>query len=319
MPYTLVCKKDVPKRLLVSHSEWSQRLMTVEHRSHPHPRTGLHRQDWHSWEVPRGFYSTSATPALCFYQDDGTYQAMKRDVCQGFYTNKGFIPRWVNCTYREKQNSSCFLKHSLMSSVDTVELPSPERDHIHHQLPLSWQQDQARTHLIQEWIPLGKTKRKSSCKMLEDPQITSSQNDSDPPFWPHVEAILEFLGYTWTCQSSNLATPHLEQLQGGYRHWQQHLNFNTHQTLHRFGIPDLQLPGQFHLLTPHQLLCHSLWLHRMGNTSLHTACSCPLRSLCYLPKEHTDSRKTVSLSVFPTWKILATNIKTVKKAAPERV
>lgn len=94
--------------------------------------------------------------------------------------NKGFIPSWVNCTYREKQNSSCFLKHSLMSSVDTVELPSPERDHIHHQLPLSRQQDQARTPLTAEWIPLGRTKRKSSSEMLKDPQTTPSQNDSDP-------------------------------------------------------------------------------------------------------------------------------------------
>lgn len=144
----LFCKKDLPKRLVVPRSKWSQRLVTLEHRSHPHPRTRLHRQDWNSWKVPRGFYSTSANLGLCFYRDDCTYQATKRDICQGFF--KGFIPSWVNCTYREKQNSSCFLKHSLMSSVDTVELPSPERDHIHHQLPLSWQQDQARTALIAE-------------------------------------------------------------------------------------------------------------------------------------------------------------------------
>lgn len=38
-----------------------------------------------------------------------------------------------------------------MSSVDTVELPSPERDHTHHQLPPSRQQDKARTHLIAEY------------------------------------------------------------------------------------------------------------------------------------------------------------------------
>lgn len=218
-----------------------------------------------------------------------------------------------NCTHREKQNSSCFLKHSLMSSVDTVELPSPGKKQIHLQLSPSWW-DQARTHLIAEskneslWVgPRGKV------QILKDPQTSNSQNDSDPtlaPVWPHLEARLEFPGCTWTNQSSSLVTAHLEQLQGGYRHWEQHLNF-THQTLHRFGIPDLQLPGQFHLLTPHQPLCHSLWLHRMGNTSLHTACSCPLRSLCYLAKEHTSSRKTpVSFSTFPVWKILPTNIKT---------
>lgn len=223
--------------------------------------------------------------------------------------NKGFIPSWVNCTYREKQNSSCFLKHSLMSSVDTVELPSPERDHIHHQLPLSRQQDQARTPLTAEWIPLGRTKRKSSSEMLKDPQTTPSQNDSDPTLhlfghtgasWIHTDMSKFQLGHS-TLRAA---------LGGGYRQWQQHLNFNTHQTLHRFGIPDLQSPGQFHLLMPHQLLCHSLWLHRMGNTSLHTACSCPLRSLSYLAKEHTSSRKTpVNVSIFPIWEILATNIK----------
>lgn len=82
---------------------------------------------------------------------------------RGIFAKDYLIKGLYHCTYREKQNSSCFLRHSLMSSVDTVELPSPERDHIHHQLPLSWQQDQARTHLIAEhknkslWVgPRGK-------------------------------------------------------------------------------------------------------------------------------------------------------------------
>lgn len=69
----------------------------------------------------------------------------------------------ANCTYREKQNSSCFLKHSLMSSVDTVELPSPEKNQIHHQLSPSWHGNKDTSHCrTQEWIPLGRTKRKSS-------------------------------------------------------------------------------------------------------------------------------------------------------------
>lgn len=100
---------------------------------------------------------------------------------------KDFRKGELNCTYREKQNSSCFLKHSLMSSVDTVELPSPERDHTHHQLPPSRQQDKARTHLIAEYksefLWVG-----PRSEMLKDPQTTHSQNDSDPtlPLFGHM-------------------------------------------------------------------------------------------------------------------------------------
>lgn len=46
---------------------------------------------------------------------------------------QGLYKATLTALYREKQNSSCFFKHSLMSSVDTVELPSPRSDHIDHQ------------------------------------------------------------------------------------------------------------------------------------------------------------------------------------------
>lgn len=168
----LVCKKDLPKRLVVPHSEWSQCLMTVEHRFHPHPRTGC-TDGTETAGRCHGASTAHQQILVCVF----IKMTVRIKPWRGIFAkdfNKGFIPRWVNCTYREKQNSSCFLKHSLMSSVDTVELPSPERDHIHHQLPLSWQQDQARTHLITEYqnksLWVGPRGKKAHPRCLKTPR-----------------------------------------------------------------------------------------------------------------------------------------------------